>query len=169
MGEVTINPASDSGVGNPTAQAVAQMMNGFIHPDNPNVRLETFDDALDACFLIRAKLTDLYNADLEKIRETIREEERKKAIKDLNDRLETKHSFEKRVTVGNADGLKQIIKQVKAYDHLKENFMGRAGFVSYCKQQGIDEEQADLIYISLAFDIEKRRRMINDNLMMLAD
>nr|WP_319539419.1 hypothetical protein [uncultured Methanospirillum sp.] len=157
-----------SGTQQQTAQ-IAQAVNTFINPDNPNVKLQTLNDVMDCCFIMRSTLAGLFNSELEKIREVIQEGERKKAIKDLNERLETKHSFEKRVIVGNADDLKQIIKQVKAYDHLKENFMSRAGFISSCKQQGIDEEQADLIYISQTFDIEKRRRLINDNLMMLAD
>lgn len=164
----TIQAPNLSGAQQQTAQ-IAQAVNTFINPDNPNVKLQTLDDVLDCCFIMRSTLAGLFNSELEKIREVIQEEERKKAIKDLNDRLETKHSFEKRVTVSNADDLKQIIKQIKAYDHLKENFMSRAGFITYCQKQGIDEEQAELIFISQAFDIEKRRQMINDNLMLLAD
>lgn len=166
MGVVQITPPSENVR---QAEQMAHALNGLINPDNPRIKLETFDDCLDACFLLRSALSGLFNGAVTGLRDEIREEERKEAIQDLNDRLETKQQFERRVSVTTPESLKAIIKQVTAYDHLKENFMGRAGFIAHCNKQGIDKETAELIFISQAFDIEKRRKVITDNLAILAE
>ncbi len=151
------------------AEQMVSAINGLINPDNPRVKLETFDDVLDCCFLMRGALSGLFNGAVSGLREEIRNEERKKVIEDLNARLETKQQFERRVSVSTPADVKALIKQVTAFDYLKDDFMGRSGFIAHCKKQGIPEETAELIFISQAFDIEKRRKLINENLMMLAE
>ena len=100
------------------------------------MKLQTLNDVMDCCFIMRFHPGWIIQLRIGENSRSYPEGERKKAIKDLNERLEDETLLEKRVIVGNADDLKQIIKQVKAYDHLKENFMSRAGFISSCKQQG---------------------------------
>lgn len=166
MGVVTLTPNSNDGG---VTETLVQQMNEYIDPKNEKINLESFDDCLDGLLMLRSKLARLFNDNLEQVRASIHQEEYEKIREKLNDQSERLNRKEATLKVDGAKTLKGIIKTVSAYDHLKTKPMGRDAFFEYCKQNGVPQEQAELIYISQCFNIEARRKMISENYALLAD
>lgn len=153
-----------------TMMHVQELLKHAILPDNENIHLETFNDVLDCMFLIRAKLAELYDQDILAGREIIRQEERENIQAGLDKRSEALIRKEKSLKIDSASTLRTIIKTVSAYDRLSDNKpMSKAEFLSYCADLKLSPELAGQIYLARCFDIETRRRLINENYSLLVD
>lgn len=154
-----------------SGDVVAHMVEEFnakICPDNEKVRPETLDDILEGHLVFRKVTIDLYNSDLDKARSEIRTEAKEEAEQHLRDRLEKDVARAGAIPLGTPEDLKAIIREVKVFDTLKNKFMGRDKFLELCKKENVPANRAELIYISRVFDIETRRRLISENINMLA-
>ncbi len=153
---------------NEVHRAIIEQFNAQMNPDNKNIRPKTLDDILDGLLVFRATLINHFNEDLEKSRSDIRAEARAEAEQNLRDKLEMDVARAGNIPVSTPDELRTVIREVNAYDQLCKKYMSREKFLEYCKKEKISEAKADLIYISRAFDIETRRRLINENISLLA-
>lgn len=147
---------------------VVEMCNAKLNPDNEKVRPETLDDILEGLLVFRTVLINRYNEDLDKARTDIRGEAKEEAEQQLRDRLERDVSRAGAIPVSTPEDLKAIIREVKVFDMLCKKFMSRDKFIELCKKENVPDNRAELIYISRVFDIETRRRLIAENINMLA-
>ena len=165
-----INLEPSSGLEPRTMQEISKAMEQAVRPNNKNINLKTFNDVLDACFLIRASLADLYDADIQVAREEIRQEEKERVQAGLDKISEALIRKEKSLKVDSAATLRTIIKTVSAYDRLSDNKpMSKQEFISYCADLKLSSELAGQIYLARCFDIEARRKLITENIGLLSE
>jgi hypothetical protein len=105
-----INLEPSSGLEPRTMQEISMVMEQAVRPNNKNINLKTFNDVLDACFLIRSSLADLYDADIQVAREEIRQEEKERVQASLDKVSEALLRKEKSLKIDSASTLRTIIK-----------------------------------------------------------
>lgn len=154
---------------NMSLETMTEMMNQVIHPDNPNVNLQSFDDVLDCMFLCRSKLAELFNSNLEELTAGIRQEEREKIRAEINERLEKACMRRNRYQVKTQEDVKDLARALTLYETLIEKPMSRDAFAVLAKERKVSPDMAEAVYRAATLNPELMRKVISENMVLLSE
>ena len=150
-------------------QRVIDDMNRQVQPDNPRIQPENLDDILDTCYIMRNRLCELYNADLENARIEIREEARQEAREHQRLKLEKVCMKRGMFKVKSADDVRVMIRAVTLYDELTQKAIPKLEYDRLASERQIPADIADAVYFAAGLNIELMRETIAKNMSLLAE
>lgn len=148
-------------------QRVIDDMNRQVQPDNPRIQPENLDDILDTCYIMRNRLCELYNADLERARIEERELARIEAREAQRARLERFSMKRNQFRIKTPDDVKILIRAVTLYDELVNKAMPKDDFDRLASERQIPADIAEALYYAAGWNIEGIRKLIADNMSMV--
>ena len=165
----TIDVIPQSNASGDAFQRVIDDMNKQISPDNPRIQPENLDDILDTCYIMRNRLCELYNADLERARIEIREEARIDARENQRLKLEKICMKRNQFKIKGPEDVRILIRAVSLYDQLVDKAMPKDDFDRLASERLIPADIADAVYFAAGLNIELMRETIAKNMSLLAE
>jgi len=165
----TINAIPQTDASGDAFQRIIDDMNRQVQPDNPRIQPENLDDILDTCYIIRNRLCELYNADLERARLDIREEARQDAREAQRARLEKICMRRNQFKIKGPEDVRILIRAISLYDQLVDKAMPKDDFDRLASERQIPADIAEAVYYAAGFNVDLVRSTIDKNMSLLAE
>jgi hypothetical protein len=165
----TIDLIPQSNASGDAFQRVIDDMNKQISPNNPRIQPENLDDILDTCYIMRNRLCELYNADLERARIEERELARIEARENQRLKLEKICMKRNQFKIKGPEDVRILIRAVTLYDELVNKAMDHDSFHRLASERQIPADIADAVYFAAGLNIELMRETIAKNMSLLAE